>query len=125
MTDILMLLSNSHGQHRRLAWRTVSALAWALWTTRNKMTIEGMFPSHHVNYIFKWPFIFGSGVLWGRGRTVMLLLKFCARSNVFMHSIEAPLHEDSFLYFSSFELVVPCFVIDRQFAHLASKGRLM
>lgn len=57
-TDIFSLLKGCHGQQRRLAWRSFSALAWALWTTLNNLAIEGTIPSHPANYIFKWSIYF-------------------------------------------------------------------
>lgn len=43
MVEALALLHIARDQPRRLAWRTFSVLAWALWITRTKMAIEGIF----------------------------------------------------------------------------------
>lgn len=58
MAGLLTSMQNTRGQARRIAWRTFGALAWALWTTRNKLAIEGIIPSHPANYIFKWALFF-------------------------------------------------------------------
>lgn len=51
MPQLLSLLQSTRGQVRRLAWRAFGALARALWTSRNKLSIEGVIPSHSANYI--------------------------------------------------------------------------
>ena len=36
-----------------MLWSCIGALAWAIWLTRNKLAIEGIFPSHPANIIYK------------------------------------------------------------------------
>lgn len=54
MSELFVQLQQVRGQQRRLAWRVLGALGWALWTYRNKLAIEGLIPSHSANYVFKW-----------------------------------------------------------------------
>lgn len=51
--DLLNLLAPLQGSSKRVIWRSVGALLWSLWTIRNKLTIEGVFPSHPADCIFK------------------------------------------------------------------------
>lgn len=59
MSEQLALLV-SRDQQCRLALPSFVALAWDLWSTRNKIAIEGNLPAHPANYIFKWPLFFQS-----------------------------------------------------------------
>ena len=36
-----------------MLWSCIGALAWSLWLTRNKLAIEGIFPTHPANILFK------------------------------------------------------------------------
>ena len=36
-----------------MLWSCIRALAWSLWLTRNKLAIEGIFPMHPANIIYK------------------------------------------------------------------------
>lgn len=44
--DLLTCLSSVHGSSKRVMWSCVGALLWSLWHIHNKITIEGVFPSH-------------------------------------------------------------------------------
>ena len=52
-TKLVSILKSTKGTSSRIAWRCVGALLWALWTTRNKITIEKKFPNHPADMIFK------------------------------------------------------------------------
>ena len=41
------------GRQRRVSWVLFSALCWALWTTRNKLTIDVVVPKHPSYVIYK------------------------------------------------------------------------
>jgi hypothetical protein len=41
------------GASKRFLWTLFAALSWALWTTRNKFSIEAKFPKRLANCIFK------------------------------------------------------------------------
>ena len=41
------------GRQRRISWVLFAALCWALWTTRNKLTIDAVLPKHPSDVIFK------------------------------------------------------------------------
>ena len=51
--ELTHLLDTIHGSAKRVMWRCVGALLWSIWLTRNKFTIEGCFPSHPANILFK------------------------------------------------------------------------
>ena len=51
--DLIAILKTTRGTSSRIAWRCVGALLWAIWTTRNKITIEKKFPNHPADVIFK------------------------------------------------------------------------
>lgn len=53
MDEFLAIIINLSGQFARVLWIAFSALAWALWTVRNKFTIEHIFPNKHVDVLFK------------------------------------------------------------------------
>ena len=42
-----------NGGNKRVLWSYLGALAWAMWLTRNKLAIEGVFPSHPANILYK------------------------------------------------------------------------
>ena len=48
-----LLVATLCGQFKRLFWFGFSAMCWTLLTTRNKFTIEQVFPNSAVNIIFK------------------------------------------------------------------------
>ena len=52
-TQLVSILKSTKGTTRRLVWRCVGALLWAIWTTRNKITIEKKFLNHPADVIFK------------------------------------------------------------------------
>ena len=41
------------GRQRQIGWVLFSALCWALWTTRNKLTIDAVVPKHPSDVIYK------------------------------------------------------------------------
>lgn len=41
------------GKSKRLFWVGLGAVCWVLWTTRNKFTIEGIFPAKPADLLFK------------------------------------------------------------------------
>ena len=51
--ELTQLLDAIQGPAKRAIWSCVGELLWALWLTRNKLTIEGCFPSHRANIIYK------------------------------------------------------------------------
>ena len=51
--ELFNLLAGIKGSAFWVMWSCVGALLWALWLTRNKFTIEGCFPNHPANIIFK------------------------------------------------------------------------
>ena len=51
--ELYGLIMASNAQDRKLAWLGVGALAWSLWTTRNKATIEGIFLRHPADVVYK------------------------------------------------------------------------
>lgn len=51
--DLLAILRAHRGATTRVLWRYVGALLWALWTVRNKFTIEHKFLSNPADVIFK------------------------------------------------------------------------
>ena len=51
--ELTHLLDAIHGRAKRVMWSCVGALLWAMWLTRNKLTMEGCFPTHPANIIFK------------------------------------------------------------------------
>lgn len=51
--DLLACLDPFCGATKRVLWRSVGALLWALRNIRNKLTIEGVFPSHPADCIYK------------------------------------------------------------------------
>ena len=51
--ELIHLLDAIQGPAHRVMWSCVGALLWSMWLTRNKFTIEGCFPTHPANIIFK------------------------------------------------------------------------
>lgn len=51
--DLVSYLSLVQGPSRRVMWTCAVAMLWALWHICNKFTIEGVFPSHPADIIFK------------------------------------------------------------------------
>ena len=50
--EVRVLLRSCSGRFRRVFWPIFSAICWVLWTTRNKFTIEHVFPKHPVNCLY-------------------------------------------------------------------------
>lgn len=51
--ELRVLTDGLQGQSKHLFWLGFAALCWALWTTRNKFTIEHVFPNKPADCIFK------------------------------------------------------------------------
>jgi hypothetical protein len=51
--DLFAILQHFHGGHKHFLWVLFAVQRWALWTTRNKFSIEAKFPSWSANSIFK------------------------------------------------------------------------
>lgn len=51
--DVRILTAGLSGRSRNLFWTGLGALCWALWTIRNKFTIEGVFPNKPADVLFK------------------------------------------------------------------------
>jgi hypothetical protein len=51
--DLFAILQRFHGGHKCFLWVFFAAQSWALWTTRNKFSIEAKFPSQPANSILK------------------------------------------------------------------------
>ena len=49
----LHILEGFRSKSRRFLWVLFSAMSWAIWTTRNKFTIEAKFPRQPADCIFK------------------------------------------------------------------------
>ena len=52
-SELRTLASNLSGVCRRIFWVGLDALCWSLWTTRNKFTIEHVFPAKPADCLFK------------------------------------------------------------------------
>lgn len=52
-SNLVAILDAVQGSSKRVLWSCVWALFWALRLTRNKLTIEGIFPTHPANVIYK------------------------------------------------------------------------
>ena len=50
--DLAAIVALMTGGSRRVLWSCLGTLAWALWLTRNKLAIEGIFPSHPANILY-------------------------------------------------------------------------
>ena len=51
--DLAAIVATMNGGNKRVLWSCLGALAWAMWLTRNKLAIEGVFPSHPANILYK------------------------------------------------------------------------
>ena len=51
--ELIHILDALQGPTKRVVWSCVGALLWSMWLTRNKLTIEGILPTHPANIIFK------------------------------------------------------------------------
>ena len=51
--ELIHILGALQGSTKRVVWSCVGALLWSLWLTRNKLTIQGMLPTHPASIIFK------------------------------------------------------------------------
>ena len=49
----MSIIDPVQGHNRRVLWSYVGALFWALCLTRKKKAIEGIFPTHPANIIYK------------------------------------------------------------------------
>jgi hypothetical protein len=49
----LSILANLNPRAKRLLWTLFVAQSWALWLTRNKFSIEGVFPRQPADVVFK------------------------------------------------------------------------
>lgn len=52
-SDMRLLVANIQGVPKRMFWAGLGALCWSLCTTRNKFTIEGIFPNKPAYVLFK------------------------------------------------------------------------
>jgi hypothetical protein len=53
LQEWFVILLTLNAQARRMIWTFFAAQSWALWTTRNKFTLENKFPQQLANYVFK------------------------------------------------------------------------
>jgi hypothetical protein len=51
--DLYRLIASTRGRDRRMAWLGFGAIAWSLWTTRNKALMEGQFIWHPADLLYK------------------------------------------------------------------------
>ena len=51
--DVYREVRKCTGQTKRVLWTACAALAWTLWTTRNKFTIEGTLPAQAADGLYK------------------------------------------------------------------------
>jgi hypothetical protein len=51
--DLFAIFQRFKGVSKRFLWMFFAAQSWALWTTRNKFSIEAKFPKHPANVVFK------------------------------------------------------------------------
>ena len=51
--DLRGLVNGLFGNSKRVFWVGFAAICWSLWTTRNKFTIEHIFPANPVSCLFK------------------------------------------------------------------------
>ena len=49
----MAIFESVQGSSKRVLWSCVGALFWVLWLTRNKLAIEGIFPTHPANIMYK------------------------------------------------------------------------
>ena len=52
-SDLYRELRGHVGQSKRVLWTCCAALVWSLWTTRNKFTIDGVFPTQFADILYK------------------------------------------------------------------------
>ena len=52
-THLASIIEGLGRPSKRLAWLLVCAMSWAMWTTRNKFTIEAKFPRHPADGVYK------------------------------------------------------------------------
>jgi hypothetical protein len=52
--DWLGILEPLYPKCKRMLWTYFAAQSWALWTTKNKFTIEGKFPRQPANRVFQF-----------------------------------------------------------------------
>ena len=51
--DVYREVRKCMGQTKWVLWTACAALAWTLWTTRNKFTIEGTLPTQAADGLYK------------------------------------------------------------------------
>lgn len=71
--ELVNLLDSVQGSGKRVMWSCAGALLWAIWLTRNKLTIEGCFPSHPANIIYKCNLFLQQCCLLGRRKDAELM----------------------------------------------------
>ena len=71
--ELTQLLDTIHRRTKRVMWSCVGALLLAMWLIRNKFTIEGCFPSHPANIIFKCNLLLQQWSPLGRRRDAELI----------------------------------------------------
>ena len=54
LAEFLQVRATQVGRKRRLFWLIFAAMMWTLWTTRNKMVIERVFPCRASDSFFKF-----------------------------------------------------------------------
>ena len=52
-SDLRLLAINLVGAQRRMFWVGLATMCWTLWTTRNKFTIDHVFPAKPADCLFK------------------------------------------------------------------------
>ena len=53
LSELVALLDSVQGQGKRVLWTSIGAMRWSLWLTRNKFTIEHVFPAKPADCLFK------------------------------------------------------------------------
>ena len=54
LAELLEVQANHTGRRRSLFWLVFTAMTWTLWTIRNKMVIEHVFPQRTADSVFKF-----------------------------------------------------------------------
>ena len=54
LAEFLEVQANHTGRRRSLFWLVFAAMTWTLWTIRNKMVIEHVFPRRAADSVFKF-----------------------------------------------------------------------
>ena len=54
LAEFLEVRANTTGKGRHLFWLVFAAMTWTLWTIRNKMVIEHIFPRRASDSVFKF-----------------------------------------------------------------------